>query len=83
MNMENIAVVNFYIFLIVGFIGIFMGLNLKMWTSWLYGLYGFLTGFLLGFVFLDPSSGLQLGAIFAFAVMFGGASVRRGREKYK
>jgi hypothetical protein len=83
MNMETIAVANFYIFLIVGFIGIFMGLNLKMWTSWLYGLYGFLTGLFLGSVFLNPSSGLQLGTLFAFAVMFGGASVRRGRERYK
>jgi hypothetical protein len=81
--METIAVVNFYIFLVVGFIGIFMGLNLKMWTSWLFGLYGFLSGLLLGLVFLNANSGLELGAIFAFAVMFGGANVRRGRERYK
>ena len=81
--METIAVVNFYIFLVVGFIGIFMGLNLKKWTSWLFGLYGFLSGLLLGSVLLNASSGLELGAIFAFAVMFGGANVRRGRERYK
>lgn len=83
MNIETIAMANFYIFVLVGFIGIFLGLNLRKWSSWLYGIYGFLSGFFLGFLFLDVRRGLELGAIFAFAVMYGGACVYWGRQRYK
>jgi hypothetical protein len=81
--MEKVAVINFYLFVIVGFMGVFIGLDLRKWSSWLYGIYGFFSGLFLGIMYLDIGSGLELGTLFAFAVMFGGASVRRGRERYK
>jgi hypothetical protein len=81
--MENIVIGNFYIFVIVSCVRVFLGLDLRKWSSWLYGVYGFLSGILLGLVFLDIWRGIELGILFAFAVMFGGANVRRGRERYK
>ena len=81
--MENIAIYNFYLFVIVSCVRVFLGLDLRKWPSWLYGVYGFLSGFFLGLVFLDIWRGVELGILFAFAVMFGGANVRRGRERYK
>jgi hypothetical protein len=82
-SMKPIVIANFYIFLIVSFIGVFLGLNLKKWSSWLYGMYGLLTGFILGFSFYSARLGLELGAIFAVAVMYAGASVYWSRQRYK
>ena len=83
MKIEKIVIANFYIFVLVSFVGTFLGLNPRKQTSWLYGIYGFLSGFFLGFLFYDARLGLELGAIFAFAVMFGGACVYWGRQRYK
>jgi hypothetical protein len=81
--MEKVAVINFYIFVIVGFTGVFIGLDLRKWSSWLYGIYSFFSGFFVGISYLDIGSSLELGVLLAFAVMFGGSSVRRGRERHK
>jgi hypothetical protein len=81
--MEKIVISNFYIFVIVSCLRVFLGLDLRKWSSWLYGIYGFLSGFCLGLIYLDVWKGVELGILFAFAVMFGGANVRRGRERYK
>jgi hypothetical protein len=81
--MEKIVVVNFYVFALVAFIGTGIGLNLKKWSSWLYGIYGLISGFFLGMLFYDVRRGLELGPICAFAVMYSGACVFWGRQRYK
>jgi hypothetical protein len=81
--MEKLVISNFYIFVIVSCVIVFLGLDLRKWSSWLYGIYGFLSGFFLGLMYLDVWKGVELGFLFAFAVLFGGANVRRGRERYK
>jgi hypothetical protein len=81
--METIVIVNFYVFALVALISIYLGINLRKWSNWLYGMYGFLSGFFLGFLFYDVRRGLELGAICAFAIMYGGACVHWSRQRYK
>jgi len=72
-----------------------MGIDLKKRSSWLLGLYAFISGFLAGFVRSDGAGGykvvtnliasLQLGVIFSLVYMVGGATTRWQRsmgEKY-
>jgi hypothetical protein len=90
--MEILYLTNLLILLVVFSIGTFRGLDLKRWTSWLYGLYGFLSGFFLGLFREDTNGGLkfvvdiigsfQMGAIFAFLIMSTGAVTRWQRQYY-
>jgi hypothetical protein len=93
--MATIILANFFVFIIVSSIATFKGLDLKKRSSWVYGLYGFISGFLIGFLRADDSGGyhfvtnltasFQAGLIFAFVVLFGGATNRWHRsigEKY-
>ena len=90
--MVTIISTNFLVFLIVLFICIFKGLDLKKWSSWLYGLYGFISGFLVGFLTSDGGGGyhlipsvtgsLQIGALFAFVIMYGGATSHWHRKRF-
>jgi hypothetical protein len=80
--METIIFANNSLFVIVACIGMLIGLDPKKWSSWLFGLYGFLTGFLFGFVRTGPSVGFQVGALFAFIVMYSGAMTRWHRQRY-
>lgn len=75
--------VNFFLYLIFCGIAIFVGLDLKKWFSWLFGLYGFITGFLFGVLKADVSGGLGLGILFAFVVMYGGTTSFVHRRRYK
>jgi hypothetical protein len=81
--MKTIVITNFYIFVVVGFIGVFIGLNLRKWYSWLFGIYGLLSGFFLGYSFYGVRLGLEMGAIFAIAVMYAGAYIYWNRQHYK
>lgn len=81
--METIVLGNVYVFIIVAGIGILIGLDLKKWRSWLYGIYGFLSGLLVGLLHADFSGGLTLGALFAFIVMYGGATSYLWRQRFK
>ena len=90
--MTTIIFANFLVFIIISFIGAFKGLDLKKWSSWLYALYGFLSGFLLGFLrqddngdlklLLNLTGSLELGSIFAFAVMYAGVMNRWHRQRF-
>jgi hypothetical protein len=71
--METIITVNIFVFLIVGGICVFIGLDLKKWSSWLLGLYGFLTGSLVGLLSPGESLSLDVGALLAIAVRRNGA----------
>ena len=91
--MAIIILANFFVFLVVVAITIFIGLDLKKWPSWLYGIYGFLSGFLFGFsefndngslgLSMNLTGSLQVGAIFAFLIMWGGATTRWKKQRFK
>lgn len=73
----------FYIFMAIGGISIFIGLDLKKWHSWLIGVYGFVIGFLMGLVWVDISTAIIAGMLFAFLTLASGATVYRTRQKAK
>jgi hypothetical protein len=50
--------------------------------SWLCGLYGFVSGFLIGLSNADIRGGLELGALFAFIVLYGGAMTRFHKKRF-
>ena len=80
------ALANLFVFLIVYGTGAFRGIDPKKKSSWLYGLYGFLSFFFVVFFFTDPadlSGGLLVGTIMAFMVMFTGAMIYWQRQYYK
>ena len=81
--MKIIFYADLIVFFIVLAICTFIGLDLKKWQSWLAGLYGFLSGWSLGFLVGAGSSGWQLGLLFAIAIMYSGAVMRHYRIYYR
>lgn len=91
--MATLIEFNTLVFVIVSAICVFRGLDLKKTSSWLYGLYGFVSGFLSGFVRSDGNGGYQLvtdmtgslqsGIFFAFIILVGSAVIRWQRERFK
>jgi hypothetical protein len=81
--MSTLVNTNFIVYLIICGIAIFVGLDLKKWRSWLVGLYGFICGFLYGLLKADISGGLVMGALFAFVVIYGGATSYWHRQRFK
>jgi hypothetical protein len=81
--MPMIVSIIFIVYLIACGIGIFIGLDLKKWSSWLYGLCGFVSGFSIGLSKADISGGFMLGILFMFVVMYGGATTYWHRQRYK
>jgi hypothetical protein len=91
--MAIIILVNFFVFLIVGAITTFKGLDLKKPASWLCGIYGFVSGFLFGFLVfnndnslglsMNLTASLQMGVIFAFLTLLGGATTRWHKRRYE
>lgn len=81
--METIILANIIVCILVGGVCVFVGLDLKKWSSWLLGLYGFVSGFAIGFIKGGLSVGLQVGILLAFAILFGGATTRWQRQKLK
>lgn len=80
--MSTVVNANFVIYLIVCGTAIFVGLDLKKWLSWLCGLYGFISGFLFGLLNAGTRGGLEMGALFAFVVLYGGAMTRFHRKRF-
>lgn len=93
--MATIILGNFFVFIVICFIATLKGLDLKKRSSWWYGLYGFISGFLIGFLRSDDSGGyhivtnltasFQAGVVFAVVVLVGSATTRWQRsmgEKY-
>jgi hypothetical protein len=69
---------------ISGFGGIlFIGLDIKKWWVWLFGLGGFLSGLFIGLLRSDLVGGLKLGGIFTCMTIFGGLITRMYRLRYK
>ena len=81
--MGTMVLVILFPYLIVCAIGISKGLDLRKWSSWLYGIYGFLSGFLIGLLTGNAGGDVELGVLFAFIVMYGGAMVRLHRQRFE
>jgi len=81
--MSTIANINFIVYLIICGSAIFVGLDLKKGRSWLLGLYGFISGYLFGLLKSDTSGSLVMGALFAFVVIYGGATSYWHRQRFK
>ncbi len=82
--METLITVNLFVFMVVCFITTVKGLDLKKRSSWLYGLYGFISGFSVGFLapndaVTNLSENIQGGILFACIVLIGGATTRKYR----
>jgi hypothetical protein len=80
--MEKIMIADIVVFVIVYVICMIIGLDLKKWQSWLAGLYGFLSGCLIGFLIGAGSPSWQLGLIFAMMIM-SSAVMRQYRIYYR
>lgn len=61
----------------------FRGLDLKNRKSWRYGVYGFFSGLAIGAgISGNVAISLGTGGIFAFMLLFIGATMRRHKQKY-
>lgn len=81
--MKTLIMIFFYIFMAIGGISICIGLDPKKWYSWLIAIYGFVIGFLMGLVWVDISTAITAGMLFAFLTLASGATVYRTRQKAK
>lgn len=76
-------VVSLSVFFVIGCIVSFQGLDLRKWSSWLYGIISFLCGLALGFsLSANLVESLKGGALFAILTLAGGAAMRRHKQKY-
>ena len=59
------------------------GLDLRRWSSWVYGVISFLSGLVLG-ISLSGNliESLKMGGIFASMTLLGGVTMRRHRRRY-
>jgi hypothetical protein len=81
--MEQFVTFNIIIFLLISAIPFFRGLDLKKWTSWIFGLYGYVTGFFAGLNWSNLKGAVLLGFVFAFIVLYGGATTHWHRQNFK
>jgi len=82
--MKTVATMSTVIFAIIFVLTIYTGLDIKKWQSWLFGVYGFLTFFLVGMVGTgDIYESVKVGTIVAFATVLVGVTTRWNRERAK
>ena len=82
--MKTLAILNAVIFIIVYGIALFRGVNPQKRQTWLLGLYGFLTFFLVGIAGTgNVYESVKVGLIAAIAFTFGGIITYRNRERAK
>ena len=80
--MKTLATINLVIFALVFGLGVSWGLDLKKWTSWLLGIYAFVSFFLVGLVGTgNINEAIKAGALVSFLLMFGGAVMRWNRQR--
>ncbi len=78
-----VIVVGLVIFLVIDYIAM-QGLDLRKWKNWLYGLGGFLCGLMMGLsLTANLAESLKVGAIFAFLILVGGATMRWHKQRYE
>jgi len=82
--METIVVAaSLVAFSIIGFIASFQGLDLRKWSSWLYGALAFVFGFAMGSAISNGIEGLKTGFLFAFLTLFTGATMRWHKQRFQ
>jgi hypothetical protein len=84
MNMKTVViVVSFLVFMVTGAIATYKGLDVKRGSSWLYGAIGFLCGVVMIFSMSgNLIDSLKAGVIFAFLILFTGATMRHHKQRY-
>lgn len=80
--MKTLILIFAYMFVLVGGIFIYIGLDLKKWYSWIIVLYGFTVGFLVGKVWVDINTGVTAGMLLAILVLVNGTMVQWHRRKW-
>ena len=79
-----VIVVSLIAFFVMGYVTSVKGLDLRRWSSWLYGVISFLCGFaLIMSLNGDLMDGLKAGAIFALLILVNGATTRWHKQKYE
>jgi hypothetical protein len=79
--MKTFATVIAVVFAVVAGIAVSIGFDLKRWQSWSFGVYGFLTFFLVGLVGTgNVIESIKIGVVVAFATMFVGVTTRWYRK---
>jgi hypothetical protein len=80
---KSLALVNLIVFSIVYVIGVFYGFDIKKRSTWIYGLYGFLSFFCVGYLYADLSFGLLAGLVMAFMLIYTGTMIFWHRQRFK
>ena len=79
-----VIAVSLVVFIWIVFVVSFQGLDLRKRASWLYGALGFLSGLALGTAISgNLIESLNIGAIFAFMILFAGVTMRWHNQKYR
>jgi len=88
--MKTIVIGNVFVFLIICGIVLYRGLDFKKRSSWWYGLYAFISGFMISFLRSDDNGGYQIvtnltqgflaGA--AFLLILVGNVITHGQRKW-
>jgi len=81
--MDKTVIVILIVYLIISGIAVIGGLDLRKWHSWLYGIFGFVSGFFIFFSMGDLHSGLIGATLSAFIIIYGGAMTRLHKQRYK
>lgn len=80
--MRILMIINTIVFALVGGYVVAVGLDLRKWSSWLYGLYGFFSGFVMGIYWSNLCNALFAGVLCSFVILFGGATSRWHNERW-
>lgn len=81
-GMETIATVNFFVFIVIFIVVTSIGLDIKKISSWLFGLYGFASGFFIIYVSRGSlGTSIKAGLIIAFISILSGVITRRKKQR--
>jgi hypothetical protein len=84
--MKTIVIGNVFVFLIICGIVLYRGLDFRKWSSWWYGLYAFISGFMISFLRSEDNGGTNLTQGFlagaAFLLILVGNVITHGQRKW-
>ena len=78
--MEKLVVANVIVAIAIGAIYALIGIDIRKWPSWLFGVYCFVSGFLVGQLNGNLQDSLVLGAFFAFMFLAAGTTIWKYRH---
>jgi len=77
-----VIVIGIALFIWIGFVVTYQGLNLRKLSNWFYGVISFACGLLIGLVISNNLiESLKVGIIFAFLTLFTGVTMRQNKQK--